>query len=184
MQCHRNCWNCLKSGQNLSEPGYTQAVGHQDKDDGWRSSVFHLSSNFTHQGILARLVSGRDAFVYLWLENIPVHNDSSITVLIYRCSCFLAACLSSPLSQKLFPSSPISSQTSSVASITRSTCWAGMKERQCSIKVSTLLSLTNPGSGILISTSQGNTIWESPWAVLGVQVACSTLLCYISLSYG
>ena len=40
------------------------------------------------------------------------------------------------------------------------------------------LSLTTTGRGFLISTSTGNTIWESPWAVLGVQVAC-TWLAYI-----
>ena len=38
--------------------------------------------------------------------------------------------------------------------------------------------MNSPGSGVLISTSTGNTIWESPWAVLGVQIAC-TWLAYI-----
>ena len=51
-------------------------------------------------------------------------------------------------------------------------------ERQKPKKISTLLSLNSPGGGFLISTSTGNTIWESPWTVLGVQIAC-TWLAYI-----
>ena len=36
-------------------------------------------------------------------------------------------------------------------------------------------SMDSLGSGVVISTSTGNTIWESPWTVLGVQIACSWL---------
>ena len=38
--------------------------------------------------------------------------------------------------------------------------------------------MTSSGNGVLISTITGNTIWESPWMVLGVQIAC-TWLAYI-----
>ena len=110
-------------------------------------------------------------------ENL-VPSDSLITFLISRFFCFLAACLSSPLSQELSHSSPFSSQTSLLASITRSTCWAGLKDRSRPISRIHFLSMNSPGSGVLISTSTGNTIWESPWAVLGVQIAC-TWLAYI-----
>ena len=45
-----------------------------------------------------------------------------------RFFCFSAACLSLPRPQKLSPSSPFSSQTSLMGSITKSSCWAGLKE--------------------------------------------------------